>query len=194
MLHHSIHQHQAVVFVHAWRLQWKVCVLLDFWLCDFAVHFYIFIFCKKKAFGERVIALGEGTVPPASMPTSRSGASAAEYWVDGSRRDASIEDFYIMGPELGRYGYPRSLLCSCPNFMDTGVECPLMSAQTAPAVSQITLYAVPAAFSVPCMVHVADRAYTYRQMCIQWKCISVLQILTVSLYKYLLVKVISHTK
>ncbi|XP_048831726.1 calcium/calmodulin-dependent protein kinase type IV [Brienomyrus brachyistius] len=36
------------------------------------------------------------------MPTSRSGASAAEYWVDGSRRDASIEDFYIMGPELGR--------------------------------------------------------------------------------------------
>ncbi|KAL4634820.1 calcium/calmodulin-dependent protein kinase type IV-like [Arapaima gigas] len=36
------------------------------------------------------------------MPTSRSGAGAAEFWVDGSRRDVSIEEFYTMGPELGR--------------------------------------------------------------------------------------------
>ncbi|KAJ8278718.1 hypothetical protein COCON_G00057840 [Conger conger] len=36
------------------------------------------------------------------MPTSRSGATSAEYWVDGSRRDVSIEEFYTMGPELGR--------------------------------------------------------------------------------------------
>ncbi|XP_077059017.1 calcium/calmodulin-dependent protein kinase type IV [Siphateles boraxobius] len=36
------------------------------------------------------------------MPTSRSGAFSVEYWVDGSRRDATLEDFYEMGPELGR--------------------------------------------------------------------------------------------
>ncbi|XP_018601304.1 calcium/calmodulin-dependent protein kinase type IV [Scleropages formosus] len=36
------------------------------------------------------------------MPTSRSGASAVEYWVDGSRRDVSMQEFYTMGPELGR--------------------------------------------------------------------------------------------
>ncbi|XP_031678336.1 calcium/calmodulin-dependent protein kinase type IV [Oncorhynchus kisutch] len=36
------------------------------------------------------------------MPTSRSGASPVEYWVDGSRRDVSMEEFYTMGPELGR--------------------------------------------------------------------------------------------
>ncbi|KAG5850892.1 calcium/calmodulin-dependent protein kinase type IV [Anguilla rostrata] len=36
------------------------------------------------------------------MPTSRSGATSVEYWVDGSRRDVSIEEFYTMGPELGR--------------------------------------------------------------------------------------------
>ncbi|CAM4732680.1 unnamed protein product [Leuciscus chuanchicus] len=36
------------------------------------------------------------------MPTSRSGACTVEYWVDGSRRDATVEDFYNMGPELGR--------------------------------------------------------------------------------------------
>lgn len=39
----------------------------------------------------------------ANMPTSHSGASAVEYWVDGSRRDVSVEEFYSMGPELGRY-------------------------------------------------------------------------------------------
>ncbi|KAL1023176.1 hypothetical protein UPYG_G00037320 [Umbra pygmaea] len=36
------------------------------------------------------------------MPTSRSGSIPVEYWVDGSRRDVSIEEFYTMGPELGR--------------------------------------------------------------------------------------------
>ncbi|XP_076880875.1 calcium/calmodulin-dependent protein kinase type IV [Brachyhypopomus gauderio] len=36
------------------------------------------------------------------MPTSRSGADAVEYWVDGSRRDVSVEEFYSMGQELGR--------------------------------------------------------------------------------------------
>ncbi|XP_030640876.1 calcium/calmodulin-dependent protein kinase type IV [Chanos chanos] len=36
------------------------------------------------------------------MPTSRTGATAVEYWVDGSRRDVSVEDFYAMGQELGR--------------------------------------------------------------------------------------------
>ncbi|XP_041085159.1 calcium/calmodulin-dependent protein kinase type IV-like isoform X1 [Polyodon spathula] len=36
------------------------------------------------------------------MPTSRSGACAVEFWVDGSRRDTALEDFYTKGPELGR--------------------------------------------------------------------------------------------
>ncbi|KAJ7993234.1 hypothetical protein DPEC_G00270330 [Dallia pectoralis] len=36
------------------------------------------------------------------MPTSSSGSSPVEYWVDGSRRDVSLEEFYTMGPELGR--------------------------------------------------------------------------------------------
>ncbi|XP_051528994.1 calcium/calmodulin-dependent protein kinase type IV-like [Myxocyprinus asiaticus] len=36
------------------------------------------------------------------MPTSRSGACSVEYWVEGSRRDATVEDFYNMGTELGR--------------------------------------------------------------------------------------------
>ncbi|XP_041912304.1 calcium/calmodulin-dependent protein kinase type IV isoform X2 [Alosa sapidissima] len=38
----------------------------------------------------------------ANMPTSRTGASAVEYWVDGSRRDVTVEDFYTVGAELGR--------------------------------------------------------------------------------------------
>ncbi|XP_074834676.1 calcium/calmodulin-dependent protein kinase type IV-like isoform X2 [Carettochelys insculpta] len=33
------------------------------------------------------------------MPTSKPGA---EYWIDGSRRNAALEDFYTVGPELGR--------------------------------------------------------------------------------------------
>ncbi|XP_036378703.1 calcium/calmodulin-dependent protein kinase type IV [Megalops cyprinoides] len=45
------------------------------------------------------------------MPTSRSGASSVEYWVDGSRRDVSIEEFYTMGPELGRGA--TSVVCRC---------------------------------------------------------------------------------
>ncbi|KAM4628703.1 calcium/calmodulin-dependent protein kinase type IV isoform 1-T1 [Polymixia lowei] len=36
------------------------------------------------------------------MPTSRSGAAPPDYWVDGSRRDATVEEFYTMGSELGR--------------------------------------------------------------------------------------------
>lgn len=36
------------------------------------------------------------------MPTSRPDASPVEWWVDGSRRDVTVEDFYSMGPELGR--------------------------------------------------------------------------------------------
>ncbi|KAK1805807.1 hypothetical protein P4O66_012856 [Electrophorus voltai] len=36
------------------------------------------------------------------MPTSRSGAGAVEYWVEGSRRDVPVEEFYTTGPELGR--------------------------------------------------------------------------------------------
>ncbi|XP_039620566.1 calcium/calmodulin-dependent protein kinase type IV [Polypterus senegalus] len=39
---------------------------------------------------------------PASTPTPHSGTGAVDYWVDGSRRDAPLEDFFTMGPELGR--------------------------------------------------------------------------------------------
>ncbi|XP_037105343.1 calcium/calmodulin-dependent protein kinase type IV isoform X1 [Syngnathus acus] len=38
------------------------------------------------------------------MPTSRPGSEAvpADFWVDGSRRDGTVEEFYILGSELGR--------------------------------------------------------------------------------------------
>lgn len=36
------------------------------------------------------------------MPSSRLSAGSVDYWVDGSRRDVSLEEFYIVGPELGR--------------------------------------------------------------------------------------------
>ncbi|GAA6100017.1 calcium/calmodulin-dependent protein kinase type IV isoform X1 [Tachysurus ichikawai] len=36
------------------------------------------------------------------MPSSRLSAGSVDYWVDGSRRDVSLEEFYTMGPELGR--------------------------------------------------------------------------------------------
>lgn len=36
------------------------------------------------------------------MPSSRLSTGSVDYWVDGSRRDVSLEEFYTMGPELGR--------------------------------------------------------------------------------------------
>ncbi|MEQ2233836.1 hypothetical protein ILYODFUR_025889 [Ilyodon furcidens] len=36
------------------------------------------------------------------MPTSRPGSEPVEFWVDGSRRDGTVEDFYTLGSELGR--------------------------------------------------------------------------------------------
>ncbi|KAM4739630.1 calcium/calmodulin-dependent protein kinase type IV-like isoform 2-T2 [Anableps anableps] len=36
------------------------------------------------------------------MPTSRPGSEPVEFWVDGSRRDGTVEDFYRLGSELGR--------------------------------------------------------------------------------------------
>ncbi|KAI5101882.1 calcium/calmodulin-dependent protein kinase type IV-like, partial [Silurus meridionalis] len=36
------------------------------------------------------------------MPSSRLSTGSVDYWVDGSRRDVSMEEFYTMGPELGR--------------------------------------------------------------------------------------------
>lgn len=36
------------------------------------------------------------------MPTSRPGSEPVEFWVDGSRRDGTVEDFYILSSELGR--------------------------------------------------------------------------------------------
>ncbi|KAJ7412214.1 hypothetical protein WISP_98005 [Willisornis vidua] len=35
------------------------------------------------------------------MPSSKSGS---EFWIDGSHREVALEDFYVVGPELGRYG------------------------------------------------------------------------------------------
>lgn len=38
------------------------------------------------------------------MPTSHPGSEAvpADFWVDGSRRDGTVEEFYTLGSELGR--------------------------------------------------------------------------------------------
>uniref|UniRef100_A0A3Q2NRQ9 Calcium/calmodulin-dependent protein kinase type IV n=1 Tax=Fundulus heteroclitus TaxID=8078 RepID=A0A3Q2NRQ9_FUNHE len=35
------------------------------------------------------------------MPTSRPGSEPVEFWVDGSRRDGTVEDLYTLGSELG---------------------------------------------------------------------------------------------
>lgn len=42
------------------------------------------------------------------MPSSKTGS---EYWIDGSHRETALEDFYVVGPELGRYpgGGPRGV-------------------------------------------------------------------------------------
>lgn len=42
--------------------------------------------------------------PRPTMPSSKTGS---EYWIDGSHRETALEDFYIMGPELGRYRLPE---------------------------------------------------------------------------------------
>ncbi|XP_061680750.1 calcium/calmodulin-dependent protein kinase type IV isoform X2 [Syngnathoides biaculeatus] len=36
------------------------------------------------------------------MPTSRPGSETADFWVDGSRRDGTVEEFYTLSSELGR--------------------------------------------------------------------------------------------
>lgn len=36
------------------------------------------------------------------MPTSRPGSEPVEFWVDGSRRDGTVEEFYTLSSELGR--------------------------------------------------------------------------------------------
>lgn len=36
------------------------------------------------------------------MPTSRPGSEPVEFWVDGSRRDGAVEEFYTLSSELGR--------------------------------------------------------------------------------------------
>ncbi|CAF87100.1 unnamed protein product [Tetraodon nigroviridis] len=36
------------------------------------------------------------------MPMSRPGSESAEFWVDGSRRDRTVEEFYTLSSELGR--------------------------------------------------------------------------------------------
>ncbi|XP_054645788.1 calcium/calmodulin-dependent protein kinase type IV [Dunckerocampus dactyliophorus] len=36
------------------------------------------------------------------MPTSRPGSEPVEFWVDGSRRDGTVEEFYNLSSELGR--------------------------------------------------------------------------------------------
>ncbi|KAI9520468.1 hypothetical protein NQZ68_017169 [Dissostichus eleginoides] len=37
-----------------------------------------------------------------AMPTSRPGSAPVEFWVDGSRRDGAVEEFYTLSSELGR--------------------------------------------------------------------------------------------
>uniref|UniRef100_A0A8C9MUI8 Calcium/calmodulin-dependent protein kinase type IV n=1 Tax=Serinus canaria TaxID=9135 RepID=A0A8C9MUI8_SERCA len=43
-----------------------------------------------------------------TMPSSK---SESEFWIDGSHREAALEDFYIVGPELGRGA--TSVVFSC---------------------------------------------------------------------------------
>lgn len=38
------------------------------------------------------------------MPTSRPGSEPVEFWVEGSRRDGTVEEFYTLSSELGRSG------------------------------------------------------------------------------------------
>lgn len=40
---------------------------------------------------------------PATMPMSRPGSESADFWVDGSRRDGPVEEFYTLSSELGRF-------------------------------------------------------------------------------------------
>ncbi|XP_042747597.1 calcium/calmodulin-dependent protein kinase type IV-like, partial [Lagopus leucura] len=42
------------------------------------------------------------------MPSSK---TDGEYWIDGSHREAALEDFYVVGPELGRGA--TSVVYSC---------------------------------------------------------------------------------
>ncbi|XP_057896795.1 calcium/calmodulin-dependent protein kinase type IV-like isoform X3 [Melospiza georgiana] len=44
------------------------------------------------------------------MPTSKS-EGESEFWIDGSHREAALEDFYVVGPELGRGA--TSVVFSC---------------------------------------------------------------------------------
>lgn len=44
------------------------------------------------------------------MPSSRPSAGSVDYWVDGSRRDVSLEEFYTVGPELGRQVYYSTII------------------------------------------------------------------------------------
>ncbi|KAK5600451.1 Calcium/calmodulin-dependent protein kinase type IV [Crenichthys baileyi] len=48
-----------------------------------------------------LLALDSGS-PAGIMPTSRPGSEPVEFWVDGSRRDGTVEDFHTLGSELGR--------------------------------------------------------------------------------------------
>ncbi|XP_077047582.1 calcium/calmodulin-dependent protein kinase type IV-like isoform X2 [Agelaius phoeniceus] len=46
--------------------------------------------------------------PQPTMPSSK---SESEFWIDGSHREAALEDFYVVGPELGRGA--TSVVFSC---------------------------------------------------------------------------------
>ncbi|XP_064590334.1 calcium/calmodulin-dependent protein kinase type IV-like isoform X1 [Zonotrichia leucophrys gambelii] len=48
--------------------------------------------------------------PQPTMPTSKS-EGESEFWIDGSHREAALEDFYVVGPELGRGA--TSVVFSC---------------------------------------------------------------------------------
>uniref|UniRef100_A0A3Q2Q6W1 Si:ch73-60h1.1 n=1 Tax=Fundulus heteroclitus TaxID=8078 RepID=A0A3Q2Q6W1_FUNHE len=57
-------------------------------------------------------ALDSGS-PAGTMPTSRPGSEPVEFWVDGSRRDGTVEDLYTLGSELGRSGGATSIVYRC---------------------------------------------------------------------------------
>ncbi|XP_053145558.1 calcium/calmodulin-dependent protein kinase type IV-like [Hemicordylus capensis] len=45
------------------------------------------------------------------MPATSKPPPGDEYWIEGSRRDSTLQDFYLMGPELGRGA--TSVVYSC---------------------------------------------------------------------------------
>lgn len=72
--------------------------------CDFFWSVYPVCSLNISALNKREKKHSDTQVLGASttMPSSHPGTGSVDYWVTGSRRDVSVEEFYTVGPELGR--------------------------------------------------------------------------------------------